>query len=178
PDSLRFLALGPPNMPEYGLFGAFLPGLMTALFTPAATEPFPADSPYPVDVYCGEYDPICDSPDTWNNLLVDWNAAAALSVVHGGYLHLTTDQVESAVPIPMADTGNVSFYMMQDDNSNVLPMFAHMDNTQLAEELSEQLRPYIDAAYTTPLHLDAGVSLADMPNLFTLLVSDLLSRWT
>ncbi|MBS9533477.1 PE-PPE domain-containing protein [Mycobacterium sp. M1] len=162
PDRLAFVALAPPTWPEHGLFEGANHAAMTLLFGSDVTASFPVDADIPVDVYCGEYDPICDTPTNLGNALATWNAMAALGTVHAGYVDLTSGDIDAAVPVDMG--GSVQFWMIPTEH---LPMLAGVWGTPLEDVLDPILRPMIDAAYDTPTHgLEAASAAADLLSAF------------
>ena len=162
PGRLAFVALAPPTWPEHGLFEGADHAAMTLLFGPDVTAAFPVDADIPVDVYCGEYDPICDAPTNVGNALAVWNAMAALGTVHAGYADLTSHDIDAAIPVEMG--GSVHFWMIPTEH---LPMLSTVWDTPLEGILDSLLRPMIDAAYDTPTHgLEAADAAADVLSAF------------
>ncbi|HET9877319.1 MAG TPA: PE-PPE domain-containing protein, partial [Mycobacterium sp.] len=172
PANMHFVALAPPTMPIHdngaGLFLAEKnDGLYNWLY-PDAQNPFPTDSPYPTDVYCGMYDPICDSPAKlpWN-YYTSQNLNNASHLIHGGYTKLSTADLEyemnHATHLTDISSGSTNFYLMDDihnfgtaanpDYEPFLPMLGWLT---WSKPLYDLFLPFdtvhVDLGYSDALH--------------------------
>lgn len=163
PDQFHFTALAPPSVPGHGLFEAM--GLQD-LFE-GMSQPFPVDSAFHVDVYCGMYDPICMFPDDQTNMLALMNAMAALSTVHGGYVNITTEDLESAVPWLIDGAGgNVDYWIIPTEVLPLLSGSSWLLGPELTASLDDYLRPLIDAAYDFDVPVAEAAEAAVQPDLW------------
>ena len=172
----HFVAFAPPTMPDSGQFTAAMDpaGYWATAFGADAAQNFPAglNTPLPegatIDVFCGLYDPYCNtlpSTDITNGMNYFWaslNAQAAAWIVHINYPSYGPDQFDNAVAITGPGYGDgdgpVNFWLTPDQDMHTLPMFAGLKlfdwlNGGLSVTLSNIFRPWIDAAYeNSPLY--------------------------
>ncbi|WP_343600484.1 PE-PPE domain-containing protein [Mycobacterium sp.] len=114
PSDLSFMMIGDLDNPDGGLFERF------ALNIPIVGIPFygptPPDTPYPTDIYSGQYDGVADFPQYPANLLADLNAVLGADYVHTSYPKLTAAEVKDAVPLATSpgyyEDGGVTHYFM------------------------------------------------------------------
>lgn len=174
----HFVAFAPPNMPHSGVFNSDSvmngSGLMTWLFGEHATADFPSQVDLPegatVDVYCGEYDPICNPLPAGANNFWAWLNQNAAGNVHTAYTTNGATEFDHAVQItgPGYD-GNVNFYLLPGQDAGVLPLLSWLApwNHDLAVQWSDVLRPEIDHAYLGSGLYDAMMQLDgfDVPSI-------------
>ncbi len=146
-DLLQFVLVGDPSAPNGGLFERFdglnLPSL--GLLFDGAT---PADD-FPTDIYTLEYDGYADFPRYPIDFLSDLNALLGMIDIHGLYLSLSTEQVDTATLLPGSalspwDTPDslTNYYMIDE-----APPLVSLLPKQLQELLGPDLTYLINLGY-------------------------------
>jgi hypothetical protein len=159
PSDLHVVLLGDPNSPIGGILDRFQfpdaldgsPQHLPFLDVPLSLDPTPT-SPFPTDIYTGEYDGYADFPEDPSNVLADINALVGIETVHPFYPDPTTGvNLDTANIIDLGTIGNTNFY----DIPAPLPLLAFMYDGGPAgqffyDAFSPDLALSIDWAYGNP----------------------------
>ncbi|OHV05389.1 PE-PPE domain-containing protein [Mycobacterium talmoniae] len=184
PEDLSFMLTGDLDNPDGGIFERF------AFNIPILGIPFygatPADTPYPTDIYTGQYDGAADFPQYPLNVVADLNALLGALYVHTQYANLTAAQIQSAVPLATSPgyDGVTHYYMIPtQDLPLVEPLRAiPLVGKLLADLLQPDLTVLVNLGYNpngyadvpTPAQLLPGFSpLADIEQLAKPLLNSL-----
>lgn len=130
--NLTFALVGDPNNPIGGILDRFqfpdgikafslepAPQHLPFLNAPLSMAPTPT-TPFPTDIYTGEYDGWANFPQDPLNILGDVNALVGIDTVHPFYPDLTSAQLASAIDV--GTIGDTNFYGIPEN----LPILAFM----------------------------------------------------
>lgn len=184
PDALSFMLIGDLDNPDGGLFTRFT--LHIPILGISSYGPTPPDTPYPTDIYTGQYDGVANFPQYPINILADLNAVAGATFVHPYYADMSATQIQDAVPLATSPgyDGVTHYFMIPTQN---LPLLAPLRaipfvGKPLADLLQPDLTVLINLGYNpngyadvpTPAQLWPGFSpLADLVHLAQPLLNDL-----
>jgi len=148
-DPVNFVLIGNEMNPNGGFLSRF-PGLNL----PSLGIPFyggtPEDS-FPVANYTLEYDGFADFPQYPINFLADLNAALGIAFVHGTYLSLTPEQINSAIELPTS-TATQKYYVIPTENLPLLQPIRMIPliGDPIADLLQPALRVLVNLGYGDP----------------------------
>ncbi|HET9876478.1 MAG TPA: PE-PPE domain-containing protein [Mycobacterium sp.] len=150
PDQVSFVFEGDPNNPDGGILER-----LDGLFIPILNIPFngatPPDTPYPTDIYTGQYDGVADTPRYPLNLLADLNAIMGVKYVHPLEISYTPQQIADAVPEAVSPgyTGDTHYFMLLTQNLPLLEPLRQMGGAWnvIADLIQPDLRVLVDLGY-------------------------------
>ncbi len=170
PSQLHVVLLGDPNSPIGGILDRFQfpdgldgsPQHLPFLDVPLSLDPTPT-TPFPTDIYTGEYDGYADFPEDPSNILADINALVGIETVHPYYpdpdpaVNLNTNDI-----IDLGKIGDTTFHEIPAP----LPILAFMYDGGPAghffyDAFSPNLALNIDWAYGNPGDPFVGVNGTD-----------------
>lgn len=146
---INFVLIGNEMNPNGGFLSRF-PGLNL----PSLGIPFyggtPEDS-FPVANYMLEYDGFADFPQYPINFLADLNAALGIAFVHGTYLNLTPEQIDSAIELPTSTPTQKYFVIPTENLPLVEPIrLIPLIGNPIADLLQPALRVLVNLGYGDP----------------------------
>lgn len=161
--------IGDPNSPIGGFLVRFdfpdgvgpgftpIPQHLPFLNVPLSIGAAPT-SPFPTDIYTGEYDGAANSPQDLTNLLAVVNAAAGAAFVHPFYP--TFDNVSDAFSI--GSIGDTNFFMIPEQLPILMPIYQLGDvGKVVGDTLAPGLGLIIDWGYGNPGDPAVGVDGTD-----------------
>ena len=167
-SDVNFLLLASPSNPNGGLLTRFPDLVMPSLGLPFGISA-PSDTGYQTVIYTREYDGFADFPRYPINFLADANALMGIISLHGGYLHLTPDVINSAVQLSTSPgySGGTTYYMIPTEGlplTDPLRLIPYIGDP-LAEFLNGPLTPLINWGYGDP-NYGYSTSYADVATPF------------
>ncbi len=149
-SNLHVVLIGDPNNPIGGILDRFqfpdgikafslepAPQHLPFLNVPLSIPPTPT-SPFPTDIYTGEYDGYANFPQDQLNILGDLNAIVGIETVHPFYPDLTPAQLASAIPV--GTIGDSHFFDIPEN----LPLLAFMyDGGPAGQVFGDAFSPFM-----------------------------------
>ncbi|MEB3021676.1 PE-PPE domain-containing protein [[Mycobacterium] crassicus] len=178
-DLVHFVMLGNPSNPDGGILERFNVPIDGASPTiPSFGLTFSGATPsdlYPTDIYTIQYDGFADFPRYPINILADFNALLGMGFSHGGYLGLTSEQIQGAIELQTAEGGLTNYYMIPADS---LPLLAPL---QFLPVIGQPLYDLLQPATSILVNLGYGcisdswceIADASSPTTFGLFPADL-----